>query len=83
MKNIKKLSAPQFEFLRILFCLLDSGYRCPFLGNREAGRAASAWHRTAKSLQDRGLCVLKRSGDSWRADISFTGLEYLKSLEVR
>lgn len=44
-----------------------NGTRTPFLGNREAGRAAAAWYRTADSLAGRGLVKLYRDGDALRA----------------
>jgi hypothetical protein len=62
-----KLSKPQMDFLARLLLSEGRGERCPFLGNRNAGRAASAWHRTADSLAERGLVELKREGDSKRA----------------
>lgn len=62
-----KLSKPQMDFLSRLLLSQGKGERCPFLGNRNAGRAASAWHRTASSLEARGLVRLVREGDSKRA----------------
>jgi hypothetical protein len=34
----------------------------PFTDDRQSVRILSAWHRTALSLQDRGLAVKERSG---------------------
>lgn len=65
--STKKLSKPQMNFLARLLLSEGKGERCPFLGNRDAGRAASAWHRTADSLAERGLVRLERAGDSKRA----------------
>lgn len=39
----------------------------PFIGGRGAGRAASAWYRTAFSLADRELVELVKWGDHYRA----------------
>jgi hypothetical protein len=73
--KIKTLSIAQTCFLRRLRAhpLPLAGDRCPFLGNRDAGRAASAWHRTATSLEARGLVRLERSGDSKRAFLTDKG----------
>lgn len=72
--NNKKLSSTQRRFLAQ--AATAGGYHCPFLGNREAGCAASAWHRTANSLEARGLVRLERSGDSKRA---FANAQWLES----
>jgi hypothetical protein len=70
----KKLSKPQMKFLATLLAVdFAEGVRCPFLGNREAGRVASAWYRTAESLERRGLVRLERSGDSKRAFLTPAG----------
>jgi len=68
-----KLSKNQASFLERLLGLPMCSERCPFVGGRDAGRVAGAWLRTARSLQDRGFVVLNRSGDSWRADLSYNG----------
>jgi hypothetical protein len=64
----KKLSTAQLRFLARLQVAGAAGERCPFLGNRHAGRAASAWYRTANSLKARGLVRTEAYGyDSTRA----------------
>ena len=73
MSSKQKLSKPQQSFLANLLAAGASGVRCPFLGNREAGRVASAWYRTAESLERRGLVRLERSGDSKRAFLTPAG----------
>ena len=65
-----KLSTQQVRFLR---SCLDSDSRTPFAGNRNAGRLASAWYRTAQSLADRGLVDLERVGDAQVASITDPG----------
>ena len=72
---MKKLSAPQMYFL--VWAKDVAGHRPPFLGNRHAGHAASAWHRTAHSLKARGLVTVERSGDSWTARITDAGKRVL------
>lgn len=62
-----KLSPAQQRFLLALDKAGDKGFRCPLMGNRHAGRVASAWYRTAESLERMGLVRLERSGDSKRA----------------
>jgi hypothetical protein len=59
-----RLSEPQARMLARLRSLPD-GERVPG-GSRDAGRAAAAWYRTAKSLVDRGLAAWTAEGDSYR-----------------
>lgn len=58
----KKLSPAQEAFLADLNSNPNKESR-PAWGQPDSGRQASAWHRTAKSLQDRGLVrVLRGAG---------------------
>lgn len=59
--------------------LPPEGERTPMLGNRDAGRVASAWHRTASSLQNLGLIRLVWEGDAMRA---FRADDELQALAV-
>jgi len=65
---MNRLSKAQVAFLR---CCVDAGtvgHTPACQGQRDAGRIASAWHRTATSLAKRGLVKLTRtSGDNYRA----------------
>jgi hypothetical protein len=65
-KDQKRLSAPQQRFLAALREAGGDGVRCPFTGNSMAKIVASAFHRTAESLQARGLVRIEREGDSIR-----------------
>ena len=62
-----KTSPAQERFLTVLETNGGAGYRTPFSGNREAGRRASAWYRTAAKLEKMGLVVVEREGDARRA----------------
>lgn len=59
------LSPAQQKFIDTL--RRDGKFRTPFTGGRGAGRVASAWHRTAKSLEAKGLIKLSRCGDALEA----------------
>lgn len=67
MTSDLRLSAAQRRFLDICREAGHVGYRTPFTGNREAGRTANAWYRTARSLAVKGYVVLRPSGDAMRA----------------
>jgi hypothetical protein len=73
----KKLSGPQKRFLQTAAqgTARDpkGSYRTPFLGNRHAGRKASAWYRTAQSLANQGLISLARTGDAQTATLTEAG----------
>jgi hypothetical protein len=61
------LSPAQKRFLAILADAGAIGDRTPFTGNRDAGRVANAWYRTASVLRRKGLIVLEHEGDALRA----------------
>lgn len=63
---MRALSKPQQKFLAELRAAGTEGVRCPFLGNRYAKIAVSAFHRTAESLRKLTLVRIERDGDSIR-----------------
>lgn len=71
---MKALSEPQLKFLRTT---ARGPNRTPFLGNRNAGRAASAWYRTAYSLNERGLVTMDRTGDAYTCNLTDAGRKAL------
>lgn len=62
-----KLSDAQTRFLAEAEKAGDAGIRTPFTGGPNAGRVASAWYRTAHSLERLGLIGLVAEGDATRA----------------
>lgn len=49
----------------------------PYGYGRDSGRAASAWHRTVKSLVARGLVRCDRYGDHYMARLAPAGRQWL------
>jgi hypothetical protein len=76
-----RLTPAQIRFLRRVRDAGARGDRTPFLGNREAGRAASAWYRTAYALAVRGLVRLERTGDARTAWLTNQGAACITALE--
>jgi hypothetical protein len=52
---------------RMLADIAEKGESRPPWGYRDAGRDASSWHRTARSLRALGLVKILRSAHSFRA----------------
>ena len=64
---MKRLSKPQQNMLERLRIAGAEGEYVPMGCGRDCGRHASAWHRTAESLQRRGLIIITREGDVYKA----------------
>lgn len=71
MSNTKKLSPAQAAFLENLKRFGESS---PPWGQSGSGRDASAWHRTARSLEGRGLVAVLRSGRGYKAVLADAAL---------
>ena len=54
MTRAYSLSGPQREFLATLRNIVPDAWMCPYHGQRNSGQLASAWWRTAESLERRG-----------------------------
>ena len=76
---MSKMSDTQLEMLRRL-CRAPE--HVPG-GRPNSGREASAWARTARALQDRGLCVLETNGPgTGRAIVTALGRLALEEIEA-
>jgi len=68
-----KPTQAQRRFIKITASTGTTGYRTPFLGGRDAGRAANAWYRTASVCERAGWVTIVREGDAQRAYITPAG----------
>ena len=68
-----KPTPAQRRFIKITASAGAVGYRTPFLGGRDAGRAANAWYRTAAACERAGWVTIIREGDAQRAHITPAG----------
>jgi hypothetical protein len=59
-----KPTQAQRRFIKITASTGTTGYRTPFLGGRDAGRAANAWYRTASVCERAGWVTIVREGDA-------------------
>ncbi|NBT06059.1 MAG: hypothetical protein EBS54_04755 [Betaproteobacteria bacterium] len=64
-KRRTKLSPTQERLLAAARAAGPSGLAQPETSNRASVRALSAWHRTAASLQERGLAKLRHNGSMY------------------
>lgn len=69
--HLPALSPTQDALLRE--SMTADGATPTFTGNRDSGRAVSAWYRTAESLRARNLVTMDRRGDRWVARATDAG----------